>query len=151
LPPGRHGLPREFVTQNQRDRIAAGIIAAVAEHGFHEATVTQIAAAAGLSRRTFYGYFKSKEDCFFDTYATIADHLEASMRGAAEGQRGWPRRVAAELGALLEDFAANPDLVRFTMQASSSGCWRWSPRECRKRRGRRRRPPAMPWPVAWRR
>jgi AcrR family transcriptional regulator len=117
LPPGRHGLPREFVTRNQSERITAGIIAAVAASGYHEATVSQIAAAAGLSRRTFYGYFKSKEECFFATYETIASHLEEEMREAGEGERGWPRRVAAELGALLGAYAANPDLASFTLAA----------------------------------
>jgi AcrR family transcriptional regulator len=117
LPPGRHGLPREFVTRNQRDRITAGIIAAVAAGGYHEATVSQIAAAAGLSRRTFYGYFKSKEECFFATYEMIAAHLEEEMREAGEAERGWPRRVAAELGALLGTYASNPDLASFTLIA----------------------------------
>ncbi len=86
LPPGRHGLSREFVAKNQRDRLTAGMIAAVAEHGFHEATITQIAAAAGVSRRTFYGYFSSKEECFFDTYGQVAEHLEAAMTSAGEGE-----------------------------------------------------------------
>jgi AcrR family transcriptional regulator len=117
LPPGRHGLPREFVTRNQRDRITAGIIAAVAVSGFHEATVSQITAEAGLSRRTFYGYFKSKEECFLATYETIAVHLEAEMRAAAGSERGWPRRVVAELGALLGAYASNPDLAAFTLLA----------------------------------
>jgi len=102
---------------NPEFTVAAGIIAAVAEHGYHEATVTLIAAAAGLSRRTFYGYFASKEECFAATYETIAAHLEEAMREAAAGERGWPRRVAAELGALLDVYAANPDLVRFTLIA----------------------------------
>jgi AcrR family transcriptional regulator len=117
LPPGRHGLPREFVTRNQRDRITAGIIAAVATDGYHDATVSEIAAAAGLSRRTFYGYFRSKEECFLATYETIADHLEQVMREAGGSERGWPRRVAAELGALLDAYASNPDLASFTLVA----------------------------------
>src|SRR3954451_6443763 len=75
LPPGRHGLPRDFVVQNQRDRLAAGIIAAVSEFGYHETTITQIAPAAGVSRRTFYSYFESKEECYFDAFGQIADHL----------------------------------------------------------------------------
>jgi AcrR family transcriptional regulator len=117
LPPGRHGLSRDFVSRNQRERITAGIIAAVAASGYHEATVSQIAAAAGLSRRTFYGYFKSKEECFFATYETIASHLEEAMREAGGSERGWPRRVAAELGALLDTYASNPDLASFTLTA----------------------------------
>jgi AcrR family transcriptional regulator len=120
LPPGRHGLPREFVTQNQRDRIAAGIIAAVAEHGYHETTITQIAASAGLSRRTFYGYFSSKEECFLDTYAMVADHLTETVEAAGGEEAEWPAQVRARLGALLDALAANPDLVRFCLVAPPS-------------------------------
>lgn len=117
LPPGRHGLPREFVVQNQRGRIAAGIIAAVAEHGYHETTISQIAAAAGVSRRTFYGYFASKEECFFDAFDLIVAHLREAATAAAEPYAEWPDRVRARLAAVLDVFAANPDLARFTLLA----------------------------------
>jgi len=113
LPPGRHGLPREFVTENQRGRLAAGIIASVAEHGYHDATITQIAAAAGVSRRTFYTYFSSKQECFFDAYDQIATHLRDASTAAAAPYAEWPDRVTAKVRAVLEVFAANPDLARF--------------------------------------
>ena len=115
LPPGRHGLPREFVVRNQRDRLAAGIIAAVSEHGYHETTISQIAAAAGVSRRTFYGYFKSKEECFFATFDQIAGHLREAAAEAAAGESEWPRMVAVKFRAALEVFAANPKLAEFTL------------------------------------
>jgi AcrR family transcriptional regulator len=117
LPPGRHGLPREFVTQNQRDRLAAGIIASVAEHGYHDTTISQIAAEAGVSRRTFYGYFSSKEACFLATFGLIEDHLVEVMTEAGEDRRGWPVRVRAQLEAMLESFQENPNLVRFALIA----------------------------------
>lgn len=119
LPPGRHGLPREFVVENQRGRLAAGMIGTVAEHGYGDATISQIAAAAGVSRRTFYGYFSSKEECFFDTYAQIARYLSEAMREVAVTGE-WPEKVRARLAVLLEAFAANPDLVRFAMIAPTS-------------------------------
>jgi AcrR family transcriptional regulator len=117
LPPGRHGLTREFVTENQRDRLAAGMIAAVAEHGYHEATMTQIAAAAGVSRRTFYLLFSSKDECFFETYDLIADHLHRAATEAGRPIRSWPERLRARLQAVLEVFAENPDLARFVLIA----------------------------------
>ncbi len=121
LPPGRHGLPRDFVTRNQRERIAAGIIATVAEHGYHEATITQIVDAAGVSRRTFYSYFETKEDCFSDTYELIVGHISEAMIAAAnESGKQWPETVAPQLTVLLETFAANLDLVRFCFVASLS-------------------------------
>jgi AcrR family transcriptional regulator len=113
LPPGRHGLPREFVTENQRGRLTAGIIATVAEHGYHDATITQIAAAAGVSRRTFYAYFSAKQECFFDAYDQIGAHLREAGAAAAAPYEEWADRVAAKLRSALEVFAANPDLVRF--------------------------------------
>jgi AcrR family transcriptional regulator len=114
LPPGRHGLPRDFVAQNQRDRLAAGIIASVSELGYHETTITQIAAAAGVSRRTFYGYFNSKEECFIATFDQIADHLCDAAREAAAGKE-WPAQAAAKIAAALEVFSTNPQLARFTL------------------------------------
>jgi AcrR family transcriptional regulator len=117
LPPGRHGLSREFVTRNQRDRLAAGMIATVAGQGYHETTISQIAAAAGVSRRTFYSYFDSKEACFLDTFALIEDHLVAVMTEAAATERGWPAKVRAQLATMLEELAENPDLVRFALIA----------------------------------
>lgn len=115
LPPGRHGLPRDFVVQNQRDRLAAGIIAAVSEFGYHETTITQIAAAAGVSRRTFYSYFDSKEECFIATFDQIADHLREAAGEAAAEPTEWPARVVARIGAALEVFSTNPQLARFTL------------------------------------
>lgn len=117
LPPGRHGLPREFVVQNQRERLAAGIISTVAEHGYHGTTVTRIATAAGVSRRTIYGHFSSKDECFLATFEMVTDHLMEAMRSAGAGSDEWPDRVRAELGALLDSLAANPDLASFCLIA----------------------------------
>lgn len=117
LPPGRHGLPREFVTQNQRDRLIAGIIVSVAERGYHDTTISQIAAAAGVSRRTFYGYFSSKEECFLATFEMIEEHMVEVMTEAGGTEKGWPARVRAQLAAMLESFQENPNLVRFGLIA----------------------------------
>jgi AcrR family transcriptional regulator len=118
LPPGRHGLSREFVVENQRQRIAAGMIRVVVDRGYPAATVTQVVAAAGVSRRTFYNYYGDKTEAFFDVYRQVTDFLLEAMVEAGEGEKGgWAARVRARLGALLECFAANPDLARFCLAA----------------------------------
>lgn len=117
LPPGRHGLPREFVIQNQRERLAAAMIATVAERGYHATTIAHIAELAGISRRTFYGYFSDKEACFSDTYEMVAEFLLGAMAEEGESEKRWAPRVRAELAALLAVFAANPDLARFALAA----------------------------------
>lgn len=110
-------MARDFVVKNQRDRLTAGIIAAVAEHGYHDATVSKICTAAGLSRRTFYSYFSSKEECYLQAFDLILDHLVGAMREAGGEEKGWPARVRDRIQAMLETFAANPDLVRFAVIA----------------------------------
>src|ERR1700710_3245039 len=82
LPAGRHGLPREFVAENQRERLLNGVVEAVAEHGYNAATIGAITAAAQISRRTFYEYFRDKEGCFLAAYEMIDDHVRASMLAA---------------------------------------------------------------------
>jgi AcrR family transcriptional regulator len=115
LPPGRHGLPREFVVENQKQRIAAGMIAEVVQRGYTETTVTQIVAAAGVSRRTFYNNYSDKEEAFFDVYRQVSEFLLETMTEAGHTVKGgWAARVKGQLAALLEVVAANTDLARFS-------------------------------------
>jgi AcrR family transcriptional regulator len=105
------------VVKNQRDRISSGMIRVVVERGYHDASVTQVVAAAGVSRRTFYNYYSDKAEAFFGVYREVTDFLCAAMREAGEGERSWPARVVARIDILLETLAANPDLVRFCLAA----------------------------------
>ena len=103
--------------ENQRGRIAAGMISVVVESGYAAATVTQVVSVAGVSRRTFYNYYSDKEDAFFDVYRQVTEFLAEAMQEAGLSERGgWPARVRAELDALLGCFDANPDLARFTLE-----------------------------------
>ncbi len=113
LPPGRHGLPRELVAENQRERLLNGVVEAVAEHGYNATTIGRITDAAKISRRTFYEYFRGKEDCFGAAYAMIDEHVRGSMLAAAEPAEPWPEQVRARLAALLEVLSRDLAVARF--------------------------------------
>ncbi len=115
LPAGRHGLPREFVAQNQRERIITALVDTVAEHGYNGTTVAHITKTAAVSRRTFYEHFADKEACFLAAYELVVDHIRASMRAAAESFAEWPQKVRAALATMLSFLAAEPDLARLCM------------------------------------
>ncbi len=117
LPAGRHGLSREFVTRNQRERLIAGTIAVVSTHGYRDASVGRIAAAAGVSRQTFYDYFSTKEECCTASYELFESHVLAAIEEAGSSGRGWAGKVCARTDALLDVLGANPDLVRFSLAA----------------------------------
>jgi len=115
LPAGRHGLPREFIEQNQRERIITAMVDTVAEKGYNATTVADITKAASVSRRTFYEHFDDREDCFLAAYEMVGDHIAASMRAAAEAFEDWPQKVRAALATMLRFLAGEPDLARLTM------------------------------------
>jgi AcrR family transcriptional regulator len=117
LPAGRHGLPREFIEQNQRERIITALVDTVAERGYNATTVANITKAASVSRRTFYEHFADKEACFLAAYDMVADHIRASMRAAAESFSDWPQQVRAALATMLRFLAAEPELARLCMVA----------------------------------
>jgi AcrR family transcriptional regulator len=64
LPSGYTGLPRELVEASQRQRLLHGLTTTVAEKGYGPATVSDISARAGVSKKTFYEYFPDKLACF---------------------------------------------------------------------------------------
>ncbi len=115
LPPGRHGLPREFVTHNQRERLIAGIAEAIAEHGYSGTTIAHITRAAAVSRRTFYEHFSSKDECFVAAYDTVMKELRERVSAAFEETEEWPRAIKAGIDAMLQFLAAEPNLARLCM------------------------------------
>ena len=115
LPPGRHGLPREFVTHNQRERLIAGIAEAIAEHGYSGTTIAHITRAAAVSRRTFYEHFSSKDECFVAAYDTVMTELRGHVGAAFDEVDDWPHAVRAGIAAMLGFLASEPNLARLCM------------------------------------
>jgi AcrR family transcriptional regulator len=115
LPPGRHGLPREFVVHNQRERLIAGLAEAVAENGYASTTIAHITRHAAVSRRTFYEHFSSKDECFVAAYDTVMKELGELVSEAFAEQDDWAHSVRAGIGTMLGFLAAQPSLARLCM------------------------------------
>ncbi len=122
LPPGRHGLPRAFIAENQRERLLNGVVDAVAEHGYGATTIARITAAAKISRRTFYEYFEGKEGCFLAAYEMIEAHVLDEMLAAPGSSEPWPDRVRARVAALLDVLARDTAVARcFLIEPLAAG------------------------------
>ena len=115
LPHGRHGLPPEFVERNQRNRLLAALIRAVADSGYNAVTITAVAEGAGVTTRTFYKYFTSVEDCYLGAFDAGVELLTEPLVEAYGSAEEWPRKVRAALAAALGFFAASPDLARLLL------------------------------------
>lgn len=115
LPPGRHGLPREFVSRNQYERLIAGLAEAVSENGYAGTTIAHITRHAAVSRRTFYEHFNSKDECFVAAYDSVMTELRRRVGDAYDQEEEWPQAVKAGIAAMLEFLASEPHLARLSM------------------------------------
>jgi AcrR family transcriptional regulator len=111
LPPGRHGLPREFVFENQRSRLIAGIADSVAVKGFAKTTIADITRAAAVSRRTFYEHYSNKDEAFVDAYEMGMGSLREQFSKAFDAEDDWPGAIKAGMTAMLELLSAEPNLA----------------------------------------
>jgi AcrR family transcriptional regulator len=118
LPAGRHGYSREQVAHHQRERLIAGLAAAVAKKGYAAVTLADVVRQAKVSRRVFYANFESKEQCFLAAFEVVVDHLRELVAEAVEGVDGWPQQAIAATRAALAFLAAEPDLARLCLVES---------------------------------
>ncbi|RVW09539.1 TetR family transcriptional regulator [Prescottella agglutinans] len=77
--PDKSGEPADF-----RVHVANQAIRLFAEHGYEATTVDQVAAAAGVSRRTFFRQFRSKEDVIFADHESLLEQASAYLATTTE-------------------------------------------------------------------
>jgi AcrR family transcriptional regulator len=83
----------------------------IASRGYEKVTVEDIARAAGVSRRTYFRYFETKEDVVVAGSDRFADDLLAAL--AARPARETPLlAIRNALVPVLEEALAKSDLIR---------------------------------------
>lgn len=119
LPRGRHGLSREFVARNQRERLITALTEALYEVGYQKITVSLIGQRAAVSKSDFYKRFETKDDCFVAAYEAAIERIQACVLKACEGGADgeWSLRVRDALAALLALLASDPALASISLVA----------------------------------
>jgi AcrR family transcriptional regulator len=115
LPRGRHGLLPGAVVEHQRQRLIRAVPVVVSDKGFAAATVEDLAAEAGVSRKTFYENFHDKRDCFMVSYRQYAQELIAVVGSAAAVGGDWQERTRFALAAMLRYFSQQPQVARLAV------------------------------------
>ncbi len=95
LKPGPKRSP-EAAAAHQRARLHAAMIEACDRKGYAATTASEITTLAGVSKKTLYRYFGSKDECFLATYDLVVrqavGRISAAYRGeGGRGERDWSR------------------------------------------------------------
>jgi AcrR family transcriptional regulator len=111
LPPGRK---TEDVTEIHQRRLMAAVLKVVGDKGYHETTLADIVREARVSRRTFYLFYATKQECLFAACdaviaAVLEQMAEVARKSGASGGRG---RLLGAFTAYLRAALADPSLLR---------------------------------------
>jgi AcrR family transcriptional regulator len=77
---------RESKKLRMREEIADRALRLFVTRGFDHVTVAEVAAAAGVSEKTVFNYFPTKEDLFFDEVPKREAALIEAIRGRRPGE-----------------------------------------------------------------
>lgn len=78
---------RERKRRETLQRVTDAGIGLFLEKGYEAATLDEIAARAGISRRTFFYYFKSKDEILLSAQSGMGDLIVAALRKTSPGRR----------------------------------------------------------------
>lgn len=92
-----------------RGELAAAALELFARQGYEETTVDQIAAAAGVARRTFFRYFRSKEEAIFPEHDETVEKIN-ELLAAADPAEAPLRVVCRAIKQVLRMYADSPRL-----------------------------------------
>lgn len=98
------------VQHEAASRLLQAMARVCAEKGVALATIADIVREAGVSKRTFYEHFDSKEACFFALYRAASGSALRALRVALDVGHPWQAQVERALGAYLSHLSAAPDL-----------------------------------------
>jgi AcrR family transcriptional regulator len=104
----------------QRDRLLNGMVTVALRRGYAGANVSEVIGEAGVSRPTFYDYFKDRDDCFRAAIADVHTELVALLADdlAADGVASSHHRAVR---TLVEFSVAEPARARFLMGEAMAG------------------------------
>ncbi|GGK52795.1 TetR family transcriptional regulator [Salinarimonas ramus] len=106
---------REIKTDAVAASIAATALVLFEEKGFDRVTVDEIASASGISRRSFFRYFATKEDVVVSGHAAFGEKIIERVKARPADEDVW---VSLRRGydVLVENVDRNPEGAARTMR-----------------------------------
>jgi len=94
-----------------RLRLLDGLAAAIGEQGYRATTVADIVRHARTSKRTFYGQFASKEQCFLELLRTEIEIMAEDIRGAVDPEADWHDQIRQAVHGYVGNIESRPAIT----------------------------------------
>ena len=94
-----------------RRRLLDGLAASIGERGYRASTVADIVRHARTSKRTFYGQFPSKEQCFLELLHADVENLAQEIRDAVNPDADWQAQIRQAVEAYVGHIEARPAIT----------------------------------------
>jgi AcrR family transcriptional regulator len=95
---------------SHRERLLAGLAAALREHSYWEITVADVVRHARTSRRTFYEHFADKQDCLVALLEEENNQAVAAIAAAVNPRSTWQAQVRQAIEAWIGRVTDDPDV-----------------------------------------
>ena len=105
---------------NARGRLARAALVLSAQRGYESTTVAEIAAAAGVTERTFYRYFADKADALFPDNTALLVRLAEVVADAHTGGHSSLDAALAAVHELAGYASQEPERILLTAQVIPS-------------------------------
>jgi AcrR family transcriptional regulator len=109
------GADPTAVTRNQRERMYAAMVAAVAENGYEATRVADVVKLSGVSRSAFYKHFDDKPDCFLATLDELAAMTSKALAAHYDPKLPWEQRLRVVADAFLDLVLEQPAAARLCL------------------------------------
>lgn len=116
---------RERTRSAVRSQLAETALRLFIDQGFEATTVDQIAAATGLSRRSFHRYFASKEDVLGQWFVMMGGQIADALSAQPPGEAAWDA-LRRSFDGLVAGLSAQPEALAITRMMLSSPALRGS-------------------------
>jgi AcrR family transcriptional regulator len=110
--PHRQRRWREQARRSRRERMLDAMIDTVSERGYHQTSMNDVAARAGVGRDTLRQQFGDKQGMFIAAHDWLAERLADYVAPAYQQPGSWPEQISRALSALLTAIAYRPQGAR---------------------------------------
>jgi TetR/AcrR family transcriptional regulator, regulator of autoinduction and epiphytic fitness len=120
-----NGIVPKVSRGGSREAIVEAASRLFLERGFGSVSMDELAAAAGLARRTLYNQFTSKEEIFREMLLKVSGHLEDAFPPGIETQ-GDVEQVLCLVARMIMDLHKRPEYLGFLrMVVADSRQFHW--------------------------